>query len=1641
MTVQLSQPTQQDAVQNTLVFIDAAIADYSALALGVLPGAEVAMLDPRLDGVEQITTVLKEYVNLSSIQIISHGAPGSVQLGNTYLSTETLVDYSLQLQQWRTALAEEADILLYGCNVAATEAADGRNGVAFINHLSLLTGATVAASNSLTGAKGNWNLEVSTGAVKSTPAFHPEVMANYQGTLATYYVSGTGSDSNDGSSTSQAFRSLQKAADLVQAGDTVLVMDGTYTSGSTKATLAIRNKQGTEENPITFKAYPGANPVIDSQGASAISISGSSYVVVDGFTVNGPLDSITMEYAESQKDNSSNPLINGSAISIQPSYDGTGQNIVNYSNHITISNNTISKFPGGGIGSNMSDYITIENNTISETSLYSTLGTSAISILHSHNSDSNTTDYKFVIQGNTIHDNIQLIPWIQATKVSEGHGIILDSNRNNEVDSDVKESAYEGKFLIANNTVYDNGGFGVTVFQSENADIVNNTLYHNSSNLDVKGEISVINSGNVRAENNIMSARDGSRSNLIYQSSDVIFDNNLTYNSSTTFQSTSPAGATMGSGQSYVDSSANNAAATNETSAKLQNIIEQDPQFVDPENGDFTLKAGSLAIDAGSSDFSSVVSTDADGTTRRDGDGINGVETDIGAHEYTGTPTLTPASLFIAVKDSIKSEGNSGTTPFTFTITRSGDTTSAVSVDYAVTGSGSKTANAADFGGTLPGGTINFAANETSKTLTINVQGDTTAEPDEGFTVTLSNASSGATIATATATGTIQNEDSATIEAKAVSTYRSEGDTGTTPFTFNVIRSGDVSGTTKVSYTVSSGTGTNPASADDIEGGFYTGTVTFLPNETSKQVAINVKGDLTDESNETFLVVLSDPDKKATFTNSAIGATIVNDDSIPVVTIAATDADASETGSDPGQFTVTRTGSTTDSLVVTYYISGTATNLADYTDATTSKTLAKNVTIPAGSSSATITIAPKDDTVAEGNETVILTIDSTSRYKIGTDSTGTVTIADNETGTPTTLAIAATSASKAEGNSGTTPYTFTVTRSGDTTSATSVNYAVTGSGTNAAKAADFGGTLPTGTISFAAGETSKVITLNASGDTTVESDEGFTVTLSSPTGGATLTTATATGTIQNDDVATTTTDLAIAAISASKAEGNSGTTPYTFTVTRSGDTTSATSVDYAVTGSGSNAANAADFSGTLPTGTVTFAAGETSKVITVNASGDTTVESDEGFTVTLSSPTGGATLTTATASGTIQNDDTASSGNTAPTLNSANAVPDLTAAGKQAFSYTVDANAFTDADGDTLSYTATLGDGSSLPTWLTFNSTTRTFSGTPTNANAGTLTIDLTASDGNGGSSKDTFTLTVNAATNQSPTLNSAYTIPDLTTTATNPFSYTVNPKTFADPDGDTLTYQATLEDGSSLPSWLTFNAATGTFSGTPTSASAGTSTIVLSASDGNGGTIKDTFTLTVQPLIPSTPSSSTLNGTDLSETLVGKTTANQIYGWGGQDLLTGGADQDQLYGGDGNDRLWGHAGNDTLYGDSGNDQLWGNAGNDTLYGGVGDDQLFGDAGADWLDGGSGNDVLTGGGGADTFALARGQGIKIIRDFEVGTDTIALGSGFNLSEALLQQRGSQTWVIDNSLHQVVAKLDSVNASLLQEKVKTTFVTV
>ncbi|MFL5337067.1 MAG: calcium-binding protein, partial [Geminicoccaceae bacterium] len=282
------------------------------------------------------------------------------------------------------------------------------------------------------------------------------------------------------------------------------------------------------------------------------------------------------------------------------------------------------------------------------------------------------------------------------------------------------------------------------------------------------------------------------------------------------------------------------------------------------------------------------------------------------------------------------------------------------------------------------------------------------------------------------------------------------------------------------------------------------------------------------------------------------------------------------------------------------------------------------------------TIASDDDSGEGADSRLIFTPTVSGDYSLavresGDDGVGSYTISASA---PLGLAIAAVSADQTEGNTGSKAFGFTFTRSGDLSTAIFVPWAVTGSGASPANATDFAnGVLPTGSIALAAGEARATLAVSVRGDTQLEPDEGFLVTLSSPTHGI----ASASGLIRNDDGAPS---LSVAASSASLNEGNAGETAFGFTLSRTGDLSAATSVAWAVAGSGASPANAADFTnGLLPAGTASFAAGEASKALAVSVHGDTQLEANEGFSVTLSAPTNGATLGTASASGLIQNDD------------------------------------------------------------------------------------------------------------------------------------------------------------------------------------------------------------------------------------------------------------------------------------------------------------------------------------------------------------------------------------------------------------------
>jgi lysophospholipase L1-like esterase len=174
-------PVGSSGVQ--LTFIDTNVEDYQQLADNIIVG-DVIFLDATRDGITQITETLAQYDNVTGLSLVSHGEAGSLKLGSSVLDSQALSRYQQDFQSWGEALTAEADILLYGCDVAA-----GNIGSDFVTELSVLTGADIAASTDLTGnaaLQGDWDLEFMAGTIEANSTFGSSVATAYEGVLATY---------------------------------------------------------------------------------------------------------------------------------------------------------------------------------------------------------------------------------------------------------------------------------------------------------------------------------------------------------------------------------------------------------------------------------------------------------------------------------------------------------------------------------------------------------------------------------------------------------------------------------------------------------------------------------------------------------------------------------------------------------------------------------------------------------------------------------------------------------------------------------------------------------------------------------------------------------------------------------------------------------------------------------------------------------------------------------------------------------------------------------------------------------------------------------------------------------------------------------------------------------------------------------------------------------------------------------------------------------------------------------------------------------------------------------------------------------------------------------------------------------------
>lgn len=335
-----------------------------------------------------------------------------------------------------------------------------------------------------------------------------------------YYVSALiGSDSNNGSETAP-FETINRAISLVNPGDTIFVMNGTYqndgygtvdTATNTNMNnnhVVTINKSGTVGAYITLKNYPGHSPLIQFDGRGGIVISNNmNYIIVEGFEVVGPGASIT--YAEAYANREYKVLAasdpdddinyNHTYFSGKGIWGGYGAH-----HHIIIRNNIVHDTAGSGIRFNDSDHITIEYNEVYNTTWWTSSASSAVvfaETIASSEAD-NGTDVKMVMRGNLVYNNWNRIPFY-VTQLPDNSGNTNPNygtaTYNNILDGQGlyvtrSDDNYYGTFLFENNVCVNNGKNGINFDNSLGASAIiqNNTIYYNGVH-EIIQDISVAN--------------------------------------------------------------------------------------------------------------------------------------------------------------------------------------------------------------------------------------------------------------------------------------------------------------------------------------------------------------------------------------------------------------------------------------------------------------------------------------------------------------------------------------------------------------------------------------------------------------------------------------------------------------------------------------------------------------------------------------------------------------------------------------------------------------------------------------------------------------------------------------------------------------------------------------------------------------------------------------------------------------------------------------------------------------------------------------------------------------------------------------------------------------------------------------------
>ncbi|MBN3051166.1 tandem-95 repeat protein, partial [Pectobacterium brasiliense] len=1403
------------ATQKEVVFIDTSVAGYQTLVANVPTGMEVVLLDGSKDGLTQMAVWAQMHSGYDAIHVLSHGSEGTAQLGTLTLNSAVALARANDLATLGAALNTDGDLLLYGCDVAQA------SGQQFASLLAQLTSADVAASTNPTGASalgGDWITEFHTGEI----SVQDLVISSYTDLLSVNGTSVTVTAPNDPNTeyypstsvgSSVEFDNNGNPFDINPTNNTITI---TYGNGASLDTAFDLVFQGGNLDHFTGINKTSSSGVNTNDVTASVSGKTIHIDVGNGGFTNG---TIVFTFTSVNVSTDTAPTVTGSATN--PTYTENGSGVSLFSSVSATTNDSGQTFSGAVFTvSNVADtteYLTINGvdialtngNNLSLGGSYGTLSvsksgnTATVTLTGASLSDANMST---LLSGMTYRNSSEN-PSVTSRTVTLSELTDSGSSNNtaspsfssqvtvnavNDAPTDISLSSGSiGQSLGSNGTV---GTLSATDVDSSafNYTLVSGTGSTDNNLFTITGNTLKVNNAATMAPGTYsvrVQVNDGTDT---YQK---VFSVTVSDDVRPTFDVVSAASNVSGSG--FDLSTSINEAGT------IYYVIVADgasapsvSQVISGQNA-----SGATAIGSGSQVVSSAPYTTSFSVT-----GLNGA---------------TSYDVYIVAKDSANNQILSATKVDVTTSSNSAPVFSNLNGGATFTEKGSAVVIDSNVAvvdtelDALSGGLGNYSG----ASLTLARNGGANSQDNFGNSGLL---------------GVLAAGQSFTYNGTTVGNVTTNS-SGTLALTFNGNATSAIVNAVLQSLTYANSSDNPPASVT-LNWVFNDGTINSSGSNQAI-VSITPVNDAPTISNISVSKTFNE-DSAQTFSASDFGFSDVDSgDTLQAVTIV--------TAPTAGELFIDANGDGVRGVGDTLLVDGATVSAAN---------ISKLTFLPAenanGTGYATFTWTVSDGTASSTDiGTMSLNVTAVNDAPVISDTSISKTFNED-----TAQTFTASDFGFSDVDSGNTLQSITLI-----TSPTAGELFIDANGDGVRGVGDT--LLGNGSVVSAA-DIDK-LTFRPEANANGAGYATFTWTVSDGTDSSANTgTMTLNVTAVND--APTLNNSATATLTGTNENTTSAATAVTLLLSQAGygDVDSGAQIGLAITSS----VGRGGWQYSTDSGANWFNLGSVSasSALLLNSSAQLRYvpDSANGETATLSFRAWDQTSGTATAGSSKGLADTATTGgssafstnsaqaslvvtsvNDAPTVVSA--ISSQSATKDAAFSFTVPAGTFVDVDnGDTLTLNATQADGSELPSWLSFNPATGTFSGTPDNGDIGSLSIRVIATDGSNTSASTTFGLTVNNS-NLPPVVSLP--VVDQTIVQDGSLNFSVPAGTFTDPDvGDTLTLSATLADGSTLPSWITFNPATGTFSGTPGNADVGSLSIRVTATDGSNATVHTDFSLTI---------------------------------------------------------------------------------------------------------------------------------------------------------------------------------------------------